>query len=110
MEVKRESATPGDIDKDLVALTQFVRAAGYQRAIYLVFGEHAERTIGRIWRAAERANGLARIELWVHTSAGESARHVATLLAKEPQRSGSVGAKVASRRRSQPKTQPVIPR
>ena len=85
MEVKRHKAREEDIRKDLVALTQFVRKAKYQRAIYLVFGENAERTLRHVRRVACGMGCLAESELWAHTQAGESARHVETLPAKDVQ-------------------------
>ena len=78
-EVKRHSAAAKDIEKDLTALTGFVKEACYRRAIYLVFGEDAEKTLPRIRSVAARAEVLASIELWVHTAAGACARHVETL-------------------------------
>lgn len=85
MEVKRHRARGEDISKDLAALTLFVRKAKYRRAIYLVFGENAEKTLRHVRRIAGGMGCLAEIELWAHAQAGESARHVDTLLAKNVQ-------------------------
>lgn len=96
MEVKSQSARSDDIKKDLLALTRFRREANYRRAIYLVFGEKARRTLQRIRLVANRLDQLADIELWVHTTPGACAEHVETLPAKERSAEGIEAGKPAA--------------
>lgn len=81
LEVKH-SITKKGIKKDIETLDFFMKKAGYQRAIYLIFG--AKTTNGEIEKikaVADEYAELKPIELWLHTEAGQPARHHATLTA-----------------------------
>ena len=53
---------------DLQKLTRFVKDAGYERAIYLIYGIEAEQMIEPILEIAKSIRGLAPIELWLPAS------------------------------------------
>ena len=73
IEVKTERALPGGIENDLGKLVRFRMDAGYQRAIYLVFGYDLGRVLQRIEQAVGRAPPPSAIELWAHASPGRPA-------------------------------------
>jgi hypothetical protein len=74
IEVKSSRASHAGIQKDLESLTRFRTEIGYMRAIYLVYGHNACRTVAIAQRyAAERQ---APIELWRHPTAGNPAARV----------------------------------
>jgi hypothetical protein len=79
IEVKNPLAPPARIIKDLKKLDLFVRNAGYQRAIYLAYGNDGDRLVGDIIRSAAQLPELGSIELWVHQQVGEPAIHRVTL-------------------------------
>lgn len=75
VEVKPVGAANRDIRKDLLTLTLLAQRAGYRRLVYLIYGEGADRDVGRVSRSAAHLEGmpLPRIELWTHPAAGVSA-------------------------------------
>lgn len=74
LEVKASTARPAGIRKDLKTLSLFVRKVGYQRAIYLMYGESAdEALVERVRRFAADVGDLAPIELWLHQQVGQPA-------------------------------------
>lgn len=74
MEVKSARAAPGGFVKDLKTLALFRSAVGYQRAIYLIYGnEIDDQLVDRIARGAAKAGLAVPIELWLHVNAGEPA-------------------------------------
>lgn len=84
IEVKPVNAPRRAIMRDLSSLRQFLQYAGYQHAIYLVYGgSEAEfgQFCGRLDEVCKNDNPLdhnltARIELWWHESPGIPARIV----------------------------------
>lgn len=76
IEVKRPSADPEGIRKDIRTLLMF-REAGYRRALYLTYGVDPAATAMRIAAQAEEPGHLAAIEVWVHTAPGAPAEMVA---------------------------------
>jgi len=73
IEVKCSNARMQGLNKDIETLTRFRRAAGYKRAILLVFGASAERRINQVNTVAANLRDLPTIELWVHKAPGEEA-------------------------------------
>jgi hypothetical protein len=77
IEVKPSHADTVGIAKDLLTLSQFRVMVGYERAIYLFYGDDVpERRLNAV---AERLGALPQIELWHHAAVGEPARRVGTL-------------------------------
>ncbi len=81
VEVKHCRTSPQGIAKDLRTLTLFRSTVGYERAIYLVYGNQCEITADRIANVAARMGGTTPIELWLHRGVGEPATRVATIVA-----------------------------
>ena len=79
VEVKAAVALNGGVDKDIETLSLFRSDVGYLRAIYLIYGDISNSRINRLWRAAERTERLASIEVWIHAAPGEHASHEFTL-------------------------------
>jgi hypothetical protein len=75
IEVKNPLANSAGIKKDLEKLDLFVRRAGYQRAIYLAYGENDDRLAEDIIRSAKQVPELVSIELWVHQRVGKPTVH-----------------------------------
>ena len=73
IEVKTSRARGAGIKKDLETLSLFINRVKYERAIYLVFGEEAERLVSQIDQIAEEIEPAARAELWLQTKSGASA-------------------------------------
>lgn len=73
IEVKSPGASNDGIRSDLTKLSLFIRAVGYQRAVYLLFGYEADRTLTRARAMAEQLEALVPIELWVHSQPGSPA-------------------------------------
>jgi hypothetical protein len=69
-EIKSCSADLNGIKKDVRTLSRFVRDVGYQRAIYLVYGDALDRIANKIRVAAAALNLGVGIELWLHHQAG----------------------------------------
>lgn len=80
IEVKVTGAKPKGIRKDLATLTLFRQGPGYERAIYLFYGE-ADRgkLIKRIRKLAATIEGSIGIELWHHGEVGAPAEQIAEL-------------------------------
>ncbi|WP_116091736.1 methionyl-tRNA formyltransferase-like protein [Sphingomonas crusticola] len=66
IEVKCERAGKAGIIKDLETLSFFVNEFGYQRAIYLIYGDAALSTLAQIQEVAQDMEGLGPIEYWAH--------------------------------------------
>ena len=78
IEVKPDTAKTDGIRADLDKLSLFVGTVGYQRAIYLVYGDDAEAAAVRIADQAEGRAATSLIELWLHTAVGRPAWLAAT--------------------------------
>lgn len=79
MEVKAERAQPGAIANDLTKLGQFRIEAGYERAIYLVFGEELTPVLPRIQAVVAKNPPPCAIEVWVHAAPDTSAQQAMLL-------------------------------
>ncbi len=73
IEVKPCGAPAKAIRKDLETLNRFTSAVGYQRGIYLIFGDGTDATVTRIRRQAAAVQMDPRIELWVQRAPGQAA-------------------------------------
>ncbi len=63
------------IKKDLRTLTLFRSKAGYERAIYLIYGEGAdEELVARVLKHARKVQADSRIEIWLHRWLHQAAR------------------------------------
>ncbi|WP_072395606.1 hypothetical protein [Hyphomicrobium sp. CS1GBMeth3] len=83
IEVKTFRAGNAEIRSDLEKLALFLNVVGYQRAIYLVFGEGADlQVLNRIANVANQIPNLPPVEVWLHQEAGTAARCAATLQAE----------------------------
>jgi hypothetical protein len=75
IEVKFAGTSNRNIRKDIKTLSTFMNRAGYERAIYLIYGDvDADRLINRVTKVAERTGMAAGIELWVHGNPRQPAR------------------------------------
>ena len=74
-----EKKTKCNIRKDLKTLSRFTSEAGYQRAIYLVYGYEADSFAEHVEEIAARFEGLEPIELWLHKEPKKSAACHTTL-------------------------------
>lgn len=79
IEVKSINAQLNGLKKDLETLCALRRHSGYDRAIYLIYGEGDIDRIAKQLRSLSINNGgktidLSLIELWWHRFAGESAQ------------------------------------
>lgn len=68
IEVKPHNTKNDGLAKDLATLSNFV-GAGYDRAIYLIYGNDADRVIERVAAAIKSINDLPPIEVWAHYQA-----------------------------------------
>jgi len=82
MEVKPARSARHGAAKDLNTLSVFRHTVGYQRAIYLIYGDISDHLVEQIAYLAARTNPPAPIELWLHAAPGEPAIHAQTLEAK----------------------------
>jgi hypothetical protein len=74
IEVKSSRAPNAGIKKDLRTLSLFRSVVGYERAIYLIYGDEVDdKLVGRIQHAATETKNLAPIEVWIHQMVGEPA-------------------------------------
>lgn len=71
IEVKSCRASDAGIQKDLETLTRFRTEIGYERAIYLIYGEEAAGTVAVVRKYADVVQ--APIELCLHPAAGKPA-------------------------------------
>ena len=75
IEVKCDRAGKAGITKDLETLSFFTKEFGYQRAIYLIYGDVALDTLEQIQEIAQKIEDLGPIEYWAHgtphTAAGK---------------------------------------
>ena len=80
IEVKRSPAPPDGIRKDLETLSLFINKVGYERAIYVFYGDEANGAlVERVQDLASDIEPLAPIELWLHQEVGQPAAHNITL-------------------------------
>lgn len=75
IEVKCSNAPGRGIRKDLRSLAMFRQRADYRRAILLIFGNDANRTLARATRIAAELGPLPTIEIWLHPSVGARATY-----------------------------------
>lgn len=85
IEVKSATFSHRGVKKDLFNLSRFILDAGYERAIFLLFGpdltlDLIERVIKNYDILLEEGVTLGKIELWVHPNCGEKALHYCTLV------------------------------
>jgi hypothetical protein len=73
IEVKSSRPTLAGIRKDVNTLSLFRTKVGYQRAIYLVYGEWATEVLAKKILEIVTTTGNAPIELWLHQEATFSA-------------------------------------
>ncbi|MGY3690563.1 hypothetical protein ACVIGA_000643 [Bradyrhizobium sp. USDA 3240] len=77
IEVKSREASLRGIRKDIETLSLFRRIVGYERAIFLIYGDgDLARTFERINRLASEALELPIIEVWAHAEVGYPAEHL----------------------------------
>lgn len=80
LEVKPAHSARHGAPKDLNTLSVFRRVVGYDRAIYLIYGEDiSEQLIERIERFAQHTDMPLPVEPWVHAAPGQPAMHARTL-------------------------------
>ncbi|NNM86783.1 MAG: methionyl-tRNA formyltransferase-like protein [Phycisphaerales bacterium] len=72
-EIKAQNARRSAIKKDIETLNQFRRTAHYGRAIYLVYGDGAEKSLPTICEVAKQITNLDKIEVWLHDKVGQPA-------------------------------------
>jgi hypothetical protein len=70
VEVKTCQAVAAGIIKDCGTLMRFIEEFGYERAIYLLYGERAEAALQTATNIAAEIPRSERIEIWIHTAAG----------------------------------------
>ena len=74
LEVKSARAARTGAPKDLNTLAIFRNVVGYERAIYLVYGEGiTESLVERIERFSQGIHPEVAIELWLHSASGQPA-------------------------------------
>lgn len=79
VEVKAAPSDKEKIGKDLKTLATFLKA-GYERAIYLIYGEKADaRMLVRVLKFAENVDGIAGTEIWFHSAPQSAAERVAII-------------------------------
>jgi hypothetical protein len=84
IEVKCARAGIAGIQKDVKTLSTFINKVGYERAIYLIYGDECDdRLINRVKLAAGHTGTRAPIELWVHGNPGQPAG-LLLVLGQEP--------------------------
>lgn len=80
IEVKPSSARLDGVCKDIRTLSQYRSLVGYQRAVYLFYGQLPEQLIARAIEVVTKEDGpVAPIELWFHPHPGEPAGYVGIL-------------------------------
>jgi hypothetical protein len=74
LEVKPARSARHGAPKDLNTLSVFRRVVGYERAIYLIYGEDiSEALVHWIVHHSQRTDMPLPVELWLHVAAGEPA-------------------------------------
>ena len=76
IEVKRERAGKAGIVKDLETLSFFVDEFGYQRALYLIYGDAAMTTLAQIQDLAKEIIDSDAIEYWAHLAPNTAAMRI----------------------------------
>lgn len=66
IEVKSSRAADDGIRKDIKTLSRFRNEFGYQRAVYLIYGDYPDSTLAKVQKFAAEEPSLAPIELWLH--------------------------------------------
>jgi hypothetical protein len=80
IEVKCTRARNKGIRKDIETVALFLGRVGYQRGIYLIYGDEFDRSfMDRIFAAAVEIGQLPEIEIWLHAAPGEPARPIETI-------------------------------
>lgn len=80
IEVKTaDSLQRRDVLKDLDTLHQFIRRAGYRRAMHLVFGAAATETMDALSRAGLDRETFPEVEFWGHSKPGLPAEPLAAI-------------------------------
>ncbi|UAN59917.1 hypothetical protein [Serratia sp. JSRIV004] len=84
IEVKSATFSHTGVKKDLVNLSRFTLNAGYERAIFLLFGpDISEDLIEKISKnyndLLKDGTALGNIEFWIHGDCGEQAIYLRTL-------------------------------
>ncbi|WP_292533795.1 methionyl-tRNA formyltransferase-like protein [Methylocystis sp.] len=79
IEVKSSQADPDGIKKDITTLSRFVREAGYQRAIFLIYGNCADRLVSLTQSIAAELEHIEPFELWLHHTVLSPAEKAFTL-------------------------------
>jgi hypothetical protein len=72
MEVKTSTADASGIAKDLRTLSLFRSEFGYERAIYLIYGEPTDVLLERVRTASAEMKNHPSIELWLHPQVGRA--------------------------------------
>jgi hypothetical protein len=73
VEVKADDASRDAIEKDLKSLTPFADEFGYQRAIYLIYGNNVLQTHRQAQILIGEIPGSKGIEIWLHSASGVAA-------------------------------------
>jgi hypothetical protein len=74
LEVKpSDNATPRGIEKDLRTLSTFQAVVGYERGLYLFYGNYPQQLVRGV---AERVELDSPIEVWIHREPGAAAEQV----------------------------------
>lgn len=80
IEVKIAGIQTRGIKKDLINLDFFLRTFGYQRAIYLFYGDRAnEFLVNKVQQVLCNLESLLPVELWLHQNVGQPATYSLTL-------------------------------
>lgn len=74
IEVKSNGPSLPAIRSDIQKLNRFQDAVGYNRGLYLVYGDDADADIERVAQEAERFNLQDTFELWIHSDVGAEAQ------------------------------------
>ncbi|MBN1786859.1 MAG: hypothetical protein JW806_00520 [Sedimentisphaerales bacterium] len=78
IEVKSSQAEKKGILKDLETLSIFKNKVGYQRAIYLFYGNDLDGIPARVKEISTQVDKLASIELWLHREPNKPAIKVSS--------------------------------
>ncbi|MGB8364830.1 MAG: methionyl-tRNA formyltransferase-like protein [Rhizomicrobium sp.] len=76
IEIKPQTASPIGIEKDVGTLSEFVRVAGYERAVYLHYGYDLADELLTAIEGEARKIGAPKIEVWLHHRPMEAAELV----------------------------------
>jgi hypothetical protein len=80
IEIKKVGTQMRGIKKDLKTLDLFLREYGYQRAIYLFYGDWAnDLLVKKIQKVLCDLENIPSVELWFHQNVGQPAIKILTL-------------------------------